>query len=142
MNAVASLARHFLTTLAGLGGFLFAHGLIPADAVGRANAAGSALVDPLAVLAGLLAAAVLRLGIFFLGKIFPASAAKLGAQSGMAGLWLMGLTTAAVMGLLPSCSEPQLAAVPLRSCLETDYGTVCYSSQSGIAVTVDARSGK
>ena len=142
MNAVASLARHFLTTLAGLGGFLFAHGLIPAEAVGQANAAGSALVEPLAVIAGLMAAAAVRLGIFFLGKIFPASAAKLGAQVGMPGLLLWWMTAAAVMGSLPSCSSARLAAVPIRSCVETDYGTVCYSSKSGIAVTVDATSGK
>ena len=143
MNAVASLARHFLTTLAGLGGFLFAPGLIPAEAVGQANAAGSALVDPLAVIAGLMAAAVVRLGIFFVGKIFPASAAKM-MDAPKRGPWLViGLgTAAAVMGSLPSCSVSQLAAVPLRSCVETDYGTVCYSSKSGVALTVDATSRK
>jgi hypothetical protein len=135
MNAVASLARHFLTTLAGLGGFLFAHGLIPAEAVG--------LVDPLAVIAGLMAAAVVRLGIFFIGKIFPASAAKMtAAPAGMPWLVLWLVVGTAVVGILPSCSAAQLAAVPIRSCVETDYGTVCYSSKSGIAVTVDATSGK
>jgi len=146
MNAVASLARHFLTTLAGLGGFLFAHGLIPAEAVGQANEAGAALVEPLAVITGLMAAALVRLAIFCLGKIFPAVAEKLGATSGGMPALLIGLgTAAAVMGSLPSCSPEQLAlarAVPIRSCVETDYGTVCYSSKSGIAVTVDATSGK
>ena len=144
-NALASLTRHFITTLAGLGGFLFAHGLIPAEAVGQADAAGAALVEPLTVIAGLLAATGARLAIFCLGKIFPALAEKLGSQSGMAGLWVMGLTAAAIGGSLPSCSPEQLAsarAVPIRSCVETDYGTVCYSSKSGIAVTVDTTSGK
>lgn len=145
MNAVASLARHFLTTLAGLGGFLFANGLIPAESVAQANAAGAALVDPLTVIAGLMAAAAARFGIFCLGKIFPVVAEKLGSQSGMTGLLLMGIATVAVLGSLPSCSPAQLAAaraIPIRSCVETDYGTVCYSSKSGIAVSVDAHSRK
>lgn len=69
-----------------------------------------------------------------------------GGRSG--GTWLLvmglGLGTAAA-GMLSSCSPDQLAAaraVPVRSCVETDYGTVCYSSKSGIAVTVDATSRK
>lgn len=69
-----------------------------------------------------------------------------GGRSG--GTWLLamglGLGTAAV-GILSSCSPDQLAAaraVPVRSCVETDYGTVCYSSKSGIAVSVDAKSRK
>jgi hypothetical protein len=145
MNAIASLTRHFLTTLAGLGGFLFANGLIPAEAVAQANEAGAALVDPLTVIAGLLAAGGLRLAIFCLGKIFPAVAEKLSGASGGMPLLMVGLTTAAFMGALPSCSAAQLAAaraVPVRSCVETDYGTVCYSSKSGVAVTVDATSRK
>lgn len=104
MNATASLIRHILTYLAGLGGFLFAHGIIPAESVDAANQAGSALVDPLAVLGGLLAAAALRLAIFLLGKIFPAWAAKLGSESGGMTLLMVGLATAALMGALPSCS--------------------------------------
>jgi hypothetical protein len=145
MNATASLIRHFLTYLAGLGGFLFAHGIIPAESVAAADQVGAALVDPLAVLGGLLAAGGLRLAIFCLGKIFPAVAEKLSGASGGMPLLMVGLTTAAVMGSLPSCSAAQLAAaraVPVRSCVETDYGTVCYSSKSGVAVTVDATSRK
>lgn len=66
-----------------------------------------------------------------------------GGKSGGTWLLAMGLGTAvAVMGSLPSCSPARLGAVPIRSCVETDYGTVCYSSKSGIAVVVDATSGK
>ena len=136
MNAVASLARHFLTTLAGLGGFLFANGLIPAEAVAQADAAGAALVDPLTVIAGLMAAAAARFGIFCLGKIFPVVAEKLGSQSGMTGLLLMGIATVAVLGSLPSCQA--LEGVPIRACVITPNGPVCYSSKSGLSVEIDA----
>lgn len=69
-----------------------------------------------------------------------------GGRSG--GTWLLvmglGIGTAAV-GLLPSCSPDQLAAaraVPVRGCVLTKYGTACYSSKSGIDLTVDADSRK
>ena len=66
-----------------------------------------------------------------------------GGRSGGTWLLAMGLGFGtAVAGMLPSCSPAQLAAVPLRTCVMTDYGTVCYSSKSGVAVSVDATSGK
>lgn len=146
MNAIASLTRHFLTYLAGLGGFLFAHGVIPEGAVAQANEAGAALVDPLAVICGLLAAAAVRLGIFCLGKIFPAIAEKLATPSGgMVPLAIGMMTAAALMGALPSCSAAQLAearSIPLRTCVLTEHGRICYSSRSGIEADVDLSSGK
>ena len=145
MNAIASLTRHFLTYLAGLGGFLFAHGVIPENAVAQANEAGAALVDPLAVICGLLAAAAVRLGIFLLGKIFPATAEKLAASSGGTALLALGMTAAALMGALPSCSPEQLAAaraVPVKVCYVTAKGPVCYSSKDGLSAEIDTRSGK
>lgn len=145
MNAIASLTRHFLTYLAGLGGFLFAHGIIPEGAVAQANEAGAALVDPLAVICGLLAAAAVRIGIFCLGKIFPAIAEKLATPSGGTVLLALGMTAAALMGALPSCSAAQLAearSIPLRTCVLTEHGRICYSSRSGIEADVDLSSGK
>jgi len=144
MNAIASLTRHLLTYLAGLGGFLFAHGIIPAGSVAQANDAGAALVEPLAVIAGLLAAAGVRLAIFFLGKIFPALAEKLEPPSGGTVALAIGVT-AALVGALPSCSPEQLAeakSIPLKSCVLTEHGRICYSSKSGIEAEVDLSSGK
>ena len=59
------------------------------------------------------------------------------------------IAAAGIMGCLPSCTGPQLAqslqalrAIPIRSCVATDYGTACYSSKRGLDITVDATSGK
>jgi hypothetical protein len=143
MNAIASLTRHFLTTLAGLGGFLFANGLIPAEAVAQANEAGAALVDPLTVIAGLLAATAARFGIFCLGKIFPAVAEKLGSQPGMTAVLVWGIATAAVMGSLPSCQAlADARTIPVKVCYVTAQGPVCYSTAEGLSAEIDARSGK
>ena len=130
MNAIASLTRHFLTTLAGLGGFLFANGLIPAEAVAQANEAGAAMVDPLTVIAGLLAATAARFGIFCLGKIFPAVAEKLGSQPGMTAVLVWGIATVAVIGSLPSCQA--LAGVPVKATVFLKEGALSYSSKRGI----------
>lgn len=140
MNPLASLLRHFLTYLTGLGVFLAYYGLIDSGHIAAANQAGSALIDPLAVLGGLVATAGMRWVIFLLGKIFPALAEKIGGLSGGMGLLLIGAVAGLLGCGLSSCSA--LGKVPLKSCLTTDYGTACYSSKSGLSVAVDASSGK
>jgi hypothetical protein len=62
---------------------------------------------------------------------------------GMVLIWI-GMTAGLVMGL-PSCSPETrevLKMIPIRSAITTDYGTVGYSSKSGISIYVDRRSGK
>lgn len=141
-NTLSSLIRHSLTALAGVGGLLLSHGLLASGDLAQVNAAGGQLQDALTVIGS---AVGLRLAIMITGKIFPATAAKLsGAAGGLVPLWI-GLTTAAFMGALPSCSPAELAAaraIPIKTCVVTDYGTACYSSKSGLAVSVDATSGK
>ena len=141
MNPLATTLRHFLTYLTGLGVFLAYYGLIDSGHIAAANQAGSALVEPLAVLGGLVATAGMRWVIFLLGKIFPALAEKIGGLSGGMGLLLIG-TVAGLLGCgLSSCSALS-HKLPLKSCLTTDYGTACYSSKSGLSVAVDATSAK
>jgi len=141
-SALLSYLRHLLTFLAGIGGMLAAWQLItPAD-VAAADAAGSQLIEPLLTLAGLLAVGVAR----WLMSLLPGGGTAGVGKSGSAilPLSLVGMT-AGLMGSLPSCSQSQLDAVksvPIRSCVITDYGTACYSSKSGLSVTVDAQSGK
>lgn len=147
MNALASLARHAVTYLVGVFvAWITVYLTLPGEAQAAADAAG-ALIEPLVVLVGLAAAVLSRLAMPALNKIFRLSAGE-GSGGASGGTLLLavglGLGTAAV-GMLPSCSPAQLAAaraVPVRSCVETDYGTVCYSSKSGIALTVDAHSQK
>jgi hypothetical protein len=147
----ASLIRHLLTCLAGIGGFLLEAGLIDSTQVAQANEAGAALVDPMAILCGLAAAGLARVAIGCLGKIFPALAAKIsGASGGALPLWLLVMTAGAlVMGCLPSCTPngtgldwTALKSIPIKSCIVTEQGKICYSSKSGLEVEVDARSGK
>lgn len=40
------------------------------------------------------------------------------------------------------CSCAQLKDVPVKGCVNTKYGTVCYDSKAGVSVNVDADSGK
>jgi len=60
-----------------------------------------------------------------------------GPAGGLNLLWIaaMGMTAAAMGMGLPSCSSAQLAAaraVPIRACVITPQGKVCYSSKTGI----------
>jgi hypothetical protein len=67
---------------------------------------------------------------------------------GMTPVWLMTLVGTAigfVGSSLSSCSPAGMATIrawPIKSCVLTDAGTVCYSSKSGLEVTVDATSQK
>lgn len=131
MNAVASQIRHYLTFLAGLGGLLLSWHLIAPEDVAKANEAGAALIEPLTVLVGLVAAGVTRLAIAWLTNFFN-KAKDSGGTSGGVGLLLAGLLigTAAV-GTLPSCSPAQIAAVravPLKVCATYHGVEVCASS--------------
>lgn len=111
MKNISSLIRHGLTYLAGIGGFLFQHGLIDASGVDAANKAGEQLIDPLAIITGLMAVVAMRAAIALLGKIFPSIAEKAsGGMSGGALLFVVCGTAAALMGCLPSCSDYPVTA--------------------------------
>lgn len=62
--------------------------------------------------------------------------------SGTIGCVLVFATVgAAAVGTLPSCSPAQLEAarsVPIRACVVTDHGVVCYSSKSGLSAEIRA----
>ncbi len=154
MKTINTSIRHALTYLAGLGGFLYQHGMIDASGVDAANQAGAALVDPLAIIWGLIAAVVMRFVIFLLGKIFPglsesATADPGQGENGSGAGWplplLVTCVTAGLMGLgLSSCTPAQIAAaraIPVKACVVTPQGRVCYSTAEGLEADIDA-SGK
>ena len=148
MNTISTLIRHALTFLAGLGGLLLASRLISPGDVPAANDAGRALIEPLTLLGGLLAAGASRLVLAWAGNLFRIGAGEPsgGASGGMLLLVVGGLVigTAAV-GLLPSCSANQRAAaraVPVKVCYITAKGPVCYSSSEGLSAEIDTRSHK
>lgn len=132
---LASLLRHALTALAGLGAFLLSNNLIePADAP-AVDAAGVSISAALVV----IGTAVLgRLAITLFGKFFTAAAGESGGPSGGMSLLVMCGTAAGLCMVLPSCS----AGIPIKGCLTSDYGTACYSSKSGLEIAVNQRSSK
>lgn len=147
MNLQSQL-RHLLTFLAGLGTLLLAHNLLAPDQAEALNQAGAALIEPLSVICGAVGAAAARLVLTWLGRMVASGAGETSstAGSGMFPLWLIGATAAGLMVFsLPSCSSAQLGAlrgVPIRGCVITDRGSVCYSSKTGVTLEVDAHSGK
>jgi hypothetical protein len=150
-NSLSSIVRHAVTYAVGIFVAFFVSFLTAPSEIEAAQTAGAAMVEPLTVFGGLAAALLTRLALPWVTKIFRRSAGEErdddnGSSGGMTPLMVGLLGMAAVLGTaLPSCSADQVAAVrafPLRTCAETDYGTVCYSTADGVTVAVDARSGK
>jgi hypothetical protein len=101
----ASLFRHALSGLSGLGGMLASRNLIdPAD-VAAVNSKGTELAD---LIAFLVAAMIGRLVISLFGKFLPSPRSENrsgGAPGGDALLLLVACMTAASFGLLSSCTN-------------------------------------
>ena len=117
MKALTSYLRHCIT--AGILLWVSQHGMAGTGADEMAQ--GVAMV-------------VIGTGTWALVKYAP----SLAKQFGIFPLLLMAF-------LLPCCTPGQLAlaqAVPVKACVLTEYGEVCYSSQTGISTQVDLRSGK
>jgi hypothetical protein len=130
-----SLVRHLLTFLVGLGTTLHHSGLLAAEDVTAVNEAGVTLQ---AVLAGIVVAVLMRLGMRYGGKIFWGN----GVQGSGSLLLLLGLMVAGLAGTLglSSCTPEQreaAQAVPIKACYVDERGNrVCYSSTSGVEVEV------
>lgn len=132
---ITSLLRHFLSYLAGIGGLLATYALISPAEVPAANAAGAALIDPLTLLGGAMAAGATRLVLAWI------TAKRLSVADGNRTLaWVLWVGLAGLYGLgLPACAPGQM---PLRGTLITDAGALSYSSKGGLEIAVDGRSGK
>jgi hypothetical protein len=143
---LASQIRHFLTFLAGIGTILVGWHLIDPEQVAAVNAAGAALIDPLLIIAGAIAACVARLVLAWITNLFRNGSGELeskgGTPPGGAALLFAVLGTAAVLGGLPSCSPGQLANVPIRIGIRGPDAAVSYSSKSGLAVDAVIRGEK
>lgn len=98
--------------------------------------------------ASVWAAANVLLRFLTSGKISLFSDSADSPGPGMTPVLLMTLVGTAigfVGSSLSSCSPAGMATIrawPIKSCVLTDAGTVCYSSKSGFEVTVDATSSK
>jgi PPE-repeat protein len=146
---IASLLRHALTGLTGLGTFLAAKGLIATDEVAAANAAGVSLADALPVVISIVLA---RLAITLLGKIFPGEGTGVNGTEGSGGsLPAIGLLimAAGFGSSLPSCTPTQIEA--FRNILiefrvdGPQQSSWAYSSKHGVEIMArmpDRKSGK
>lgn len=150
MNILSQL-RHLLTYLAGLGTAFAAWHIISPDSAAAVDQAANGLAVALTALAGAIAVGASRQAMTWLATVFTTGAGEVGVGNKSGGLpaWglaiLTGVTAAGLGFSLPSCSAANWAAfkaIPLKTCVVTDYGQACYSSKSGISVEVDAQSGK
>lgn len=137
MNAIYSLLRHVITAIAALSAYLALYEPPP-------PAADSLPVDPLGALGMTLAVGLTRWALAMVGRILAYLADK--ASGGMSGgSWCLLVWCSMAVGLigaLPSCSAAQrerLGTVPLRACVATDQGTLCYSNKEGATATVNLR---
>lgn len=131
---ITSQVRHFLTFLAGIGTILLGWGLVDPEAVERVNAAGAALIDPLLIIAGAVAACVARLVLGWISNVFRRGAGELNNKGGSGGslptlLLLCGM--AGLMGFsLPSCAA--VDGLPIKAKVLLEEGTLSYSSKGGL----------
>ena len=143
---ISSILRHWLTlALTAATVFLGAHLLAP-DETKAFDEAAKQLVAPLVIIGTLLATAIWRIALAWIGNLFRRGSGEPtnNASGGNALLVLIACTVAALGGL-PSCSAEQFAAaraIPIKTCVITDKGTICYSSKSGLSAEIDATSGK
>jgi hypothetical protein len=108
MQTLATLTRHGITYLVGILTAWLAVYLTAPEELKTATEAANALVEPLVILIGFVAVILSRLAMPALNKIFRRGAGEDSANgTGLAPLVAIGTVigmTAAVGGLLPSCS--------------------------------------
>lgn len=128
--------------------FLTAKLTLDAEAVDAVRKALNQIGDGLLLLIITLAPVIGRMAWSWISNIFRKGSGEndaAGKSGGALPLLVLVCAAAALMGGLPSCSPAQLAAAsrfPIRACVVTDQGTVCYSAKGGLSAEIDARSGK
>ena len=135
---IASQLRHLLTFLAGLGGLFLSWHLIAPDQAAAVDKAGADLIEPLVIIFGAVAAGVARLAIGWGSKFFSRAAGNVRTRMNGLTLWLGLISTAVVLGGLPSCAF--LEDMPLSVGVTTDDATAHYSSKGGLVVSAKVRS--
>lgn len=144
---ILSIFRHWFTLFATAATlWLVSAFALSADESKTLCEAFGSLLEPVLIIGTLLITAGWRIALAWLSKLFRNGTGEMenGGPSGGAAL-LIVVGTAAVLGGLPSCSPAQIEAArgfPIRGCVVTDQGAVCYSSKGGLSYEVDARSGK
>ena len=147
MNNIPTILRHWFTLAATAFTLWIVSALLLSadDAKAIGDAAGK-LIEPLVVIVTLAIAALWRIFLVWIQKLFSRGAGEAGYGSGV-GMLLVWVGTMAGLCLgLPSCSPESAAAiraVPIKVFYITQDGSrVSYSSKAGLEVEVDQHSGK
>lgn len=144
VSYIASALRKCAMAVAGAGAYIASKGVIDATDAAAVDGATTSIATGLAV----IATAIIS---HLLGKWLAdtKSSGRVAGTTAAAPGWALWLCVGASAGLmvlaLPACSPGTMELIkahPVKSCVLTDYGTVCYSSKSGLDVTVDLDSRK
>jgi hypothetical protein len=140
-DQLLSFARHIITFIAGLGTLLAANNLIAPESAAAVDAAGAALVDPLSIVLGALAAGAVRM---VMAWIAAKRISATGTGGNMVQAWALLVGLAGLSGFgLPACSPGSADNMPpIHASFHKDGITLGYSSKGGILLNVDQSSGK
>ncbi len=144
---LASYLRHAFTGwIAAAALYLTAKLMLDAAATQAVEQALKQIGDGLLLLIITLCPVIGRMVWSWAGSLFRRGSGEndTSGSGGNLGLWVIGAMAACLCGL-PSCSPDQIAAaraIPIKTCVVTDKGTICYSSKSGLSAEIDATSGK
>jgi hypothetical protein len=130
-NELASLLRHALTALAGIGSLLAARGCIAEEDIEAVNAAGLSVTEALIVVA---VAIVARIFISLAGKLKLPGTAALMMMSAAALPLLMGLSVAASLASCSNYTGPRFVLG-----VEHEDAVLSYDSEAGGTVRVDSK---
>jgi hypothetical protein len=131
LATITSIIRHWLTAAAGvLGLWLIANLALSGDESKQLTESLAKLIEPTVAVLGLVAVAVARLAIKWLGKVFGWGAGEIGDRNSGIPIWLGMIGTAVVIGgSLPSCS---LGGMPVTVSALLPEGKLSYSSKGGL----------
>jgi len=133
---LSSLFRHLATFLAGIGGLLLSWHLIAPEQVAAVDKAGSDMIAPLTVIFGAIAACVFRAVMAWIAAKFSGNG-NADTVPGWAVWFVLGSLSGISGFILTGCSSNP-SGMPIHANILTDYGTIGYSSKSGIDINVNA----
>lgn len=124
MKKINTQIRHLLTFLAGIGTYFLGINLIDAESAEKLNAAGKDLIEPLVIFFSVLAVALSRSAMIWVGQRVPALKNLLGGErdedvkrpSGGGGSLPLGILLVCAVSLLclPSCGTGFVGSLSYR----------------------------
>ena len=137
MKKINSQIRHLLTFLAGIGTYFLGLNLIDAESAEKLNAAGKDLIEPLMIFFSVLAVALSRSAMIWLGQRVPALKNLLGqsddvkSPSGGGGSLPLGILLVCAISLLclPSCGTGLTGSLSYRDANSGAKGGLAFDGE-------------